>query len=59
MRRFAVLLLMAGLSGWGVAAVAGVSPNNGAQNQSGAKIKPPQQPEQEAEQAPESKEEKR
>jgi hypothetical protein len=59
MRRFAGLFLIVSLTGWGLAAVAGVSPSSGAQSQSGAKIKPPQQQAQEAEQASESKEDKR
>ncbi len=49
MRRFAWLVLALGLTSWGGAGFAGVSPNSGAQSHSGAKIKPPQQ-EQEAEQ---------
>ena len=58
MRRFAWLVLALGLTSWGGAGFAGVSPNSGAQSHSGAKIKPPQQ-EQEADQASEPKDEKR
>lgn len=58
MRRFAWFVLAFALTGWGAAGFAGVSPNNGAQNHSGAKIKPPQQ-QQEAEQPSDPKEDKR
>jgi len=59
MRRVVGLVLAVALTGWGSAGFSGVSPSTGAQSQSGAKIKAPQQ-EQEAEPTHEGKtEEKR
>jgi hypothetical protein len=56
-RRFAWSVLAFALTGWSAAGFCGVSPNNGAHNHSGAKIKPPQQ--QEADQPSDPKEYKR
>lgn len=58
LRGFAWLILAIGLTVWSSSGFAGVSPNTGAQSQSGAKIKPPQQ-EHETDRAPQSKQDDR